>query len=241
MYIFRTEFYLVFQAMCYIVQSANKDECKIPEEGWKCGGKVDSTNKFTAIYMGHSHRRMQCRSQLTPAEVLRFVVQLRPDGQGKNCEEFSFEFKDEELYISRHSPSEEGVLTISKSSDMPDEWCLDTTKVLIAKSDPSATTATTQPLSTQISHIKFSIEDIHVESHNSKENKHARVDRIYDIYVGDSKNAVFKVKESEIRPSSDKRSWTLGYQVLQRHEVILMKLKQEFFIGIMKANAPFSP
>ncbi|CCI46417.1 unnamed protein product [Albugo candida] len=217
--------------MCYIVQSANKEKCKIPEDGWKCDDADEDAHTYTAIYIGKSYRRMKCQRPSIPSQIYMYMLQLQPDGLGNHCEEFSYEFKDQELYISPHSSSEKADLAISKRPDTPDEWCLKTTKV---ESDPSATT--TQPLSTQISHIKFSIEHTNKESHDSKEDKHAGVDRIYDIHVGGSQDRVLKVKESDIL-NTDENIWTLGYQVLQRHQVILMKREKKFFIRIRKADA----
>ncbi|KAL0590003.1 hypothetical protein ABG067_001970 [Albugo candida] len=114
MYISRTQFYLVIQAMCYIVQSST-DECEIPETGITCeedDGTHPPESTSTILFNERTGSRDVICTILDGnggEKIVSRRISLGPEGIGCNCATFIYIFANTKVNILRTLKTPEGI------------------------------------------------------------------------------------------------------------------------------------
>lgn len=237
MYISRTQFYLVLQAIRYIVQSST-NECGIPQHGYIC---IMSNPLNSAVILGYDTQEMHCMQERDPNDKDEKILTLDPVSIGEHCANYFYEYGMDILRISptKAEISKERAFEVYPSKINQMQWNLQITKLRWStfrkklEVDWNVLRGTEQ--------MEFSSQDIFMAPSGWKIHQEEAPYAVLSIHVKSSENVVFKVKLSEITHYSEDNKWKLGYKQLQRHKVQFIKSGQEFWIVVREDMASEEP
>ncbi|CCI45362.1 unnamed protein product [Albugo candida] len=240
------------QAICYSVQSSPR--CKIPVNGIICQDDVTEGDVVSLIEMGEFQRFMKCVTWNEGDKELKAVVDnfdLNPNGFGKACTKFVYQFIKNELFISQtfklpkipsrpdisEKTPERLILSRNKGSEI---WALEIYKIVHGRNvfgEESLTrvTWTNGRRVTNVAHVHFSIRDDNL------------VPSPYIDYTDDMKQIPFAMRLNtdglDINmyalgsKGESTLDWTFGYEQLCSRKAQFIKSGDTFLIGLTRNPA----
>lgn len=234
MYISRTQFYLVIQAMCYIVQSST-DECGIPETGITCE-EDDETHPPESTSTILFNERTGSRDMICTIldgnggeKIVSKRISLGPEGIGCNCATFIYIFANTKVNILRTIKTPEGISPSSEDKEFKTYdshskkmWILRShritrgKKVLPSLEEPRRY----DDEDVNYEHVSFSTAN-QVRAPNRHKSKD--IEEPFMIQPTLAQDSALKVEYNQIEKFDTRNRWELGWEHLQQYEFQFLK------------------
>lgn len=234
MYISRTQFCLVVQATCYIVQSSADPACPIPRGGYVCKDYHEQHEHFNSkIRIGVTEREVLCSTlNVAGTEMIGVAIDFNLDvnGEGMHCDTFSYLFNMNTIYITGRSRepeehplqqlSEEELHTLGRQLNKDDKkWALEILNIRQAN---------------ELSHnsemkVTFTVNDVVLAPrvYMSGTSQHP-----FEITL--NREVTIQIKPDEIHQSNNDHEWAIGYSQLAGHQAEFIKREEYFYISLAR-------
>ncbi|CCI46425.1 unnamed protein product [Albugo candida] len=234
MYISRTQFYLVIQAICYIVQSST-DECEIPETGITCE-EDDETHTPESTSTILFNERTGSRDVICTIldgnggeKIVSRRIYLGPEGIGCNCATFIYIFANTKVNILRTLKTPEGISPSNEDEEFKTYdshskkmWMLRSYRITRGK---DVLPSLEEPRHNDGKDVKYA----HVSFSTANNVRAPFLHKIEDIeepFMIQStfaQDSALEVEYKQIEEFNTRNTWELGWEHLQQYEFQFLK------------------